>query len=295
MTNPVSVIEKAYAKVNLTLEILGKRRDGYHDLASVMQTVNLFDTVTVSEADSIIVDCDGLEIDTEMNLATKAASVLKNRTGIRSGAKISIKKRIPVSAGLGGGSSDAAATLRGLNQRWKLGLSVDELADIAASVGSDVPFLLRGGTALVRGRGEEVRQIAPAKISSFLIVTPNVKYRNALAKTAYAFSRVDESMFTVGNLTHKLAARIASGGDCPSEFFFNQFQTIAEDIFPGWALTRDRMASIGIEEIILCGAGPSIFTVPPSKELGTAWYLLLSKTYKEEAFLVEPASHGLEF
>ena len=170
MTNPVSVIEKAYAKVNLTLEILGKRRDGYHDLASVMQTVNLFDTVTVSEADSIIVDCDGLEIDTEMNLATKAASVLKNRTGIRSGAKILIKKRIPVSAGLGGGSSDAAATLRGLNQIWKLGLSVDELADIAASVGSDVPFLLRGGTALVRGRGEEVRQIAPAKISSFLIV-----------------------------------------------------------------------------------------------------------------------------
>ena len=264
MTNPVSVIEKAYAKVNLTLEILGKRRDGYHDLASVMQTVNLFDTVTVSEADSIIVDCDGLEIDTEMNLATKAASVLKNRTGIRSGAKILIKKRIPVSAGLGGGSSDAAATLRGLNQIWKLGLSGDELADIAAAVGSDVPFLLRGGTALVRGRGEEVRQSSPAKISSFLIVTPNVKYRNALAKTAYAFSRVDESMFTVGNLTHKLAARIASGGDCPSEFFFNQFQTIAEDIFPGWALTRDRMASIGIEEVILCGAGPSIFTVPPS-------------------------------
>ena len=99
MTDPVSVIEKAYAKVNLTLEILGKRRDGYHDLASVMQTVNLFDTVTVSEADSIIVDCDGLEIDTEMNLATKAASVLKNRTGIRSGAKILIKKSIPVSAG----------------------------------------------------------------------------------------------------------------------------------------------------------------------------------------------------
>ena len=294
MTNPVSVIEKAYAKVNLTLEILGKRRDGYHDLASVMQTVNLFDTVTVSEADSIIVDCDGLEIDTEMNLATKAATVLKNRTGIRSGAKILIKKSIPVSAGLGGGSSDAAATLRGLNQIWKLGLSVDELADIAGSVGSDVPFLLRGGTALVRGRGEEVRQISPAKISSFLIVTPNVKYRNALAKTAYAFSRVDESMFTVGNLTHKLAARIASGGDCPSEFFFNQFQTIAEDIFPGWTLTRDRMASIGIEEVILCGAGPSIFTVPPSKELGTAWYLLLSQTYKEEAFLVEPASHGLE-
>ena len=89
MTNPVSVIEKAYAKVNLTLEILGKHRDGYHDLASVMQTVNLFDTVTVSEADSIIVDCDGLEIDTEMNLATKAAGVLKNRTGIRSGGETS--------------------------------------------------------------------------------------------------------------------------------------------------------------------------------------------------------------
>ena len=294
MTDQSSIVEKAYAKVNLTLEILGKRRDGYHDLVSVVQTVNLFDTVTLSEADSIVVECDDSDIDVDDNLATKAAIELKNRAGISEGAKISVAKRIPVSAGLGGGSADAAATLRGLNYLWNLRLSDDDLLETAASVGSDVPFLIKGGTALVGGRGEEVIPIPSARIPRFLIVKPAVRHQPGNSKTAYAFSRVDESMYTVGNLTHKLAARIRSGGDCPPELFFNQFQVIAEDIFPGWALSRDRLNNIGVSAVVLCGAGPSIFAVPPSKEIGTAWYLLLSRTYGEEAFLVEPVSPDLE-
>ena len=151
MTDQGNLVEKAYAKVNLTLEILGKRRDGYHDLLSVMQTVNLFDTVTLSKADSIAVECDDSDIDADDNLATKAAIELKKRAGVSEGAKISVAKRIPVSAGLGGGSADAAATLRGLNYLWNLGLSDDDLLETAASVGSDVPFLINGGTALVGG------------------------------------------------------------------------------------------------------------------------------------------------
>ena len=111
MTDQGNLVEKAYAKVNLTLEILGKRRDGYHDLLSVMQTVNLFDTVTLSKADSIVVEDDDSDIDADDNLATKAAIELKKRAGVSEGAKISVAKRIPVSAGLGGGSADAAATL----------------------------------------------------------------------------------------------------------------------------------------------------------------------------------------
>lgn len=288
MNDQSLIIEKAYAKVNLTLEILGKRRDRYHNLASVMQTVDLFDTVTIEASDYLVVSCDDEEITPEINLATKAANVLRDRAGITAGATISIEKRIPVSAGLGGGSTDAAATLRGLNSLWNIGLSLDELTVIAAEIGSDVPFLVRGGTSLVQGRGEEVTPITPARIPKFLILTPDIDLENPTAKTASVFSKVNDSMFTRGNLTHKLAARIRAGGDCPPEFFFNQFGTIVEDLFPGWNEQRDHLMSLGARDVMLCGAGPSMFTVPPSKELGTAWHLLLTTVHCKNAFLVGP-------
>ncbi|MDP6056572.1 MAG: 4-(cytidine 5'-diphospho)-2-C-methyl-D-erythritol kinase [Dehalococcoidia bacterium] len=289
MTSKSSISEKAFAKVNLTLEILGKRRDGYHNLASVMQTVDLFDSITFTGSDDVVVTCDDGAISPEINLATKSARVLQERTGITNGATISIEKHIPVSAGLGGGSTDAAAALRGLNRLWKLGLSNDELTEIAADVGSDVPFLIRGGTALVQGRGEEVTPITAAKIPRFLILTPEVDLENPTVKTASVFSHVNESMFTHGNLTHKLAARVRSGGDCPPEFFFNQFGTIADELFPGWGEERDRLIMLGARDVMLCGAGPSMFTVPPSKELATAWHLLLTTVRGKRAFLVDPA------
>jgi 4-diphosphocytidyl-2-C-methyl-D-erythritol kinase len=280
--------EKAYAKVNLTLEIIGKRRDGFHNLASVMQTVDLFDTITFSSSDEVTVTCDDEEITPEINLATKAAGVLRQKAGISEGADIAIKKNIPVSAGMGGGSTDAAATLRGLNKLWKLGLTLDELTVIAAEIGSDVPFLVRGGTSLVQGRGEDVTPIAAAQIPKFLILTPDVDLQNPTAKTASVFAHVNESMFTRGNLTHKLAARIRSGGDCPPEFFFNQFGTVAEELFPGWGGQRDQLMSLGARDVMLCGAGPSMFTVPPSKELGTAWHLLLTSVHGKRSYLVDP-------
>ncbi len=293
--NEAQVSERAFAKVNLTLEILGRRRDGYHNLASVMQTVDLFDTVTFSESpgsSEVTVACDDDRITPEFNLAARASDALKKRLGVAAGAQISIQKRIPVSAGLGGGSSDAAATLRGLNRLWGLKLSVNDLTDIAADIGSDVPFLVRGGTALVQGRGEDVTPIAAAKIEKFLILSPDVELPGppeSTAKTASAFSHVTESMYTSGNLSRKLAARVRSGGDCPPEFFFNQFGTIAEELFPGWGAHRDQLMGLGARDVVLCGAGPSMFTVPPSKELGTAWHLLLTTVHGKNAYLVAPA------
>ena len=286
------ISERAFAKVNLTLEILGKRRDGYHNLASVMQTVDLFDTITFSESpgsDEVIVTCDDERITPEINLAARAAKTLKKHSGVAAGAEIDVRKRIPVSAGLGGGSTDAAATLRGLNRLWGLKLSLDELTVIAADIGSDVPFLVRGGTAIVQGRGEDVTPIAAAKIDRFLILSPDVELPGSTAKTASVFSHVTEAMYTRGNLSHKLAARVGSGGDCPPEFFFNQFGTIAEELFPGWGMHRDQLLSLGARDVVLCGAGPSMFTVPPTKELGTAWHLLLTTVHGKTAFLVASA------
>lgn len=289
MGKEISITEKAFAKVNLTLEILGRRRDGYHNLSSVMQTVDLFDTLVITESDDVVVTCDDEEITPEINLATKAAQALQQKTGVSAGATISIEKDIPVSAGMGGGSTDAAAALRGLNKLWKLGLSLDELTEIGADIGSDVPFLIRGGTSLVQGRGEEVTPIAPARIPKFLILTPEIDLTNHTAKTASVFSHVNESMFTRGSLTHKLAARVRAGGDCPPEFFFNQFGGIAEEMFPGWEQERDHLMSLGARDVMLCGAGPSMFIVPPTKELGTAWHLLLTSVHGKRAFLVDPA------
>ena len=140
----------------MTLEIRGKRRDGYHNLVSIMQTVDLFDEVKISSADDLRVRCDDLNIPVESNLAIRAARLLREQAGISDGAYIEINKNIPVSAGLGGGSSDAAAVLRGLNKLWNLRLALSELTGLAAEVGSDEPFLVRGGTSLIQGRGETV-------------------------------------------------------------------------------------------------------------------------------------------
>ena len=288
----IGISELAHAKVNLTLEILGKRRDGYHNLSSVMQTVDLFDIVTFSEppdSSEVIVTCDDDRITPEINLAVRAADVLGQKSGVTTGAEINIQKRIPVAAGLGGGSSDAAATLRGLNRLWGLDLSIDDLTEIAAEIGSDVPFLVRGGTAHVQGRGEDVTPITAAKIERFLILCPDISVPDSTAKTASVFSQVTETMFTRRQLSSKLAARVRSGGDCPPEFFFNQFGTIAEKLFPGWGEHRDQLMGLGARDVVLCGAGPSMFTVPPSKELGTAWHLLLTSVHRKNAYLVPPA------
>lgn len=285
---PDQVVESAYAKINLTLEIIGKRRDGYHNLASVMQTVDLSDDVVISDSDMLTVDCDDESIPPDINLAGKAAQVLADEVDRRSEARIVIRKRIPVSGGLGGGSTDAAAVLRGLNKLWNLGLSLDELTEIASNIGSDVPFLVRGGTSLVQGRGEEVTSITDAPIERILILYPKVDLDQPVQKTANVFAHVTPNLYTRGNLTHKLAARIRSGGDCPPEFFFNQFGTIGDELFNGWSEELGLLQSLGATDVFMCGAGPSMFTVPPTKELGTAWHLLLTSVHQKSAFLVEP-------
>ncbi len=141
---------RAPAKVNLTLEVLGRRDDGYHDIVSIMQTVDLCDTITLEPADALAIECDDTSIGPSANLALRAATLLNESTGGGKGAKIRLEKRIPVAAGLGGGSSDAAATLVGLNRLWGLDLPIERLVGLAAGLGSDVPFFIHGGVAMVQ-------------------------------------------------------------------------------------------------------------------------------------------------
>ncbi len=279
------IVERAHAKLNLTLEVVRKREDGYHDLASVIQTVDLYDTLEFVEDDEITFQCSDASIAGPGNLVVKAAEMLRQKAGVELGTSIKLTKRIPVSAGLGGGSADAAATLRGLNQLWRLNLTESELVDIGAQIGSDVPFLVAGGTAFVSGRGERMDRLPTPQIDRFVVVSPrNDEETLGPSKTARMFATLTEKAHTTGSLTRKLAARMLDGGDCHPAFMFNVFQPIAPHAFPGWQRTYDAFAGLGASDIVLSGAGPSMFAIAPSKEMSTAWALVMKTRANCDAF-----------
>ncbi len=281
------IVERAYAKVNLTLEVIRKREDGYHDLASILQTVDLHDTLEFMESDRIEFECSEASLIGGDNLVVRAAEALREDVDVDYGARISLTKRIPVAGGLGGGSADAAATLRGLNRLWELGLSADKLVEVGARVGSDVPFLVSGGTAMVSGRGEQLEKLPTPQITRIVIVSPVVGEEViGPSKTARMFGLLSPAAHTTGSLTRKLYARMLDGGDCHPAFWFNVFQQIAPNAFPDWARTYQTFSGLSSSEIVLTGAGPSMFAVAPSKEVGTAWALLMKARVQCEAFSV---------
>ena len=274
---------KACAKINLTLEVLGRREDGYHDVVSIVQAVDLCDTLTLEPADTIVLECDSPSLRSPDNLVLKAANLLRGTTGCRMGALIRLRKEIPVAAGLGGGSSDAAATLKGLNLLWELGLSIDDLMPVAAQLGSDVPFFLHGGTAMAYGRGERIRVLPPPDLWWVVVLAPPIEVPH---KTASLYGRLNETNFTKGALTRKLQARIRGGGDVPPQFLFNAFDDVAFDAFPGLEQYWNTLYSLGAREIHLTGSGPSMFAPVSSREVGTALHLMLRHRYGWNAYLV---------
>ena len=289
MSTQKSLTVNAYAKVNLTLEVLGRRPDGYHEIVSVMQTVDLHDVLELTPADGVTLECDRPGLGTPDNLALRAAAALRTVAGVRDGVHIELRKGIPVAAGLGGGSSDAAAALLGLSRLWGLGMSVGDLTPLAASLGSDVPFFLRGGTAMVQGRGERVRPLPGINLQWLLIVTPAIEVPN---KTASLYSALPPSSYTAGHLTRKLEARIRGGGDVPPQLLFNTFDDVAEEAYPGIREYLDTLYALGAREVHLTGSGPSLFTPISRREQGTALQLVLRHRYRWEVHLVSPWHGG---
>ena len=188
----------APAKINLTLEILGKRPDQFHDLTSIIVSLNICDEIKIEESSELEIFCSNILIKKESNLAYLVANALRNQYKISTGAKITLSKNIPVAAGLGGGSSDAATTLIGLNKLWGLGLKIDQLSPIARSFGSDITFFLHNGTAMVQGKGDIIRTLPQANIKYAVILSPDIPINN---KTRLMFSKVTSSHYTKGALT----------------------------------------------------------------------------------------------
>lgn len=277
---------KAHAKINLTLEVIGQRSDGYHEIASIMQTIDLCDTVSLTPAPDLTLSCDDPALETPANLALQAANLLRAQSGYAGGAHIAIRKAIPISAGLGGGSSDAAATLVGLNALWNLDLPTAKLEAIAAKIGSDVPFLLEGGTAIALGRGERIRRLPPAKVDWLVVLTPDVpRIGGPASKTAALYDALAPADYTGGLLTRKLEARIRGGGDVPPQFLFNAFDAVAPRAYPGIERYRNAFASLGAREIHITGSGPSLYALMPKREIGAAVNLLLKHKHGWRAHL----------
>lgn len=179
----------AYAKINWSLAVVGRRRDGYHLLDSLMQTITLADTISVApaKADALLLSVDGIAPteQPEENLVLRAARLLAEHAGIHTGAHIRLSKQIPVGAGLGGGSADAAATLRALNRHWRLNLDAKTLATLGIRLGADVPFCLSGGLARAQGVGEVLRQVSPPAAVSLVVTQPGMGLSTPAVFRAY--------------------------------------------------------------------------------------------------------------
>ena len=253
---------QAYAKINLTLEILGLRSDGFHEVKSIIQTIDLADRLDLSPASRLKVDCDDPSLNGDANLVWQAAVSLAERAGIEPRAHIYMRKRIPVGMGLGGGSSDAAAALLSLNQLWGVGLPINEMSSMAVKIGSDVPFFLRGGTALAEGRGELVSPLPAVAQMPVLLVCPDETFGD---KTRKLYSHITPSHYSDGGVTRRLVQTMM-GGQLETSMLYNVFETVAFQVFPGLGNLYQRVANLVASPPHLCGSGPALFCLPSSEE-----------------------------
>jgi 4-diphosphocytidyl-2-C-methyl-D-erythritol kinase len=254
----------APAKINLTLEVLGKRSDGFHEIRSVLQTIDLCDTLHLEVGRGVSFQCDMPGWSAEESLVTRAVSLLKEVTSCKKGVKISIEKRIPLMSGLGGDSSDAAALLRGLNELWRLNLSTEKLVGLAAQLGSDVTFFLYGGTALAEGRGEIIIPLPPLAQMWVVLVVPDISVEEG--KTGRMYASLKPSHFTDGKITQKLVETLHKGKRIRVSMLFNTFENIAFDDYNIRRVYVEHLVKLGAPHVHLAGSGPALFTMYEERE-----------------------------
>ena len=272
----------AYAKLNLTLEVLGRREDGFHQVVTIMQTISLADVVEIENDTELKVECEYPNLTGDQNLVWHAAIELARAGNVEPKARISIKKHIPVGMGLGGGSSDAATALLGLNILWGLEFSLERLAKIASSLGSDVAFFLWGGTALAQGRGEQISILPPVPALEVTLVFPDIAINN---KTASMYSKLTRGQFSDGGVTRQMVQNITSGRfvkESLGGLLFNTFSEVAARSYPELMEMCRKIVNRGGPVMHLCGAGPAFFALPSSEE-----------EYRQIAELLQPNSAGV--
>jgi 4-diphosphocytidyl-2-C-methyl-D-erythritol kinase len=258
----VSLELLAPAKLNLCLEVLSRRADGYHEVATVMQTLDLADSVRLRPAPAIELSVTGdqvlgVPLEGPRNLAYKAAVALAAAAGRADlGAEIVLEKRIPAGMGLAGGSTDAAAVLRGLNQFWDLGFDEPALESVAAGVGSDVAFFLHGGTALAAGRGERVEALPDLQPSEYVLFTSPTEIED---KTRRMYALLTPSDFSDGHKAEVAAAAVRRGLPLAETDYANAFDRHIGEVAPHLAAAMAYCRDAGLR-VLTAGSGPGFFS-----------------------------------
>lgn len=266
-----TIIKKAYAKVNLGLDVIRRREDGYHEVRMIMQTVDLYDILafTRREEPGIVVMTDREELPgDESNLVYKAARLLMETYFIKEGIKIELQKRIPMAAGMAGGSTDAAAVFHGMNEMFELGMSEDEMCTLGVKIGADVPYCIKGGTALAEGIGEILKRLPDTPGCMVLIAKPNIDvstkfvYENLHAEKLDCHPDIDgmRAAIEAGDL-RGVARRMG-----------NVLETVTVKAYPVIGEIKEAMMKKGAWNALMSGSGPTVFGIFGEEEEARAAY-----------------------
>jgi len=257
----------SFAKINLTLAVLGRRPDGYHNVETVFQTIDLADELDFRPSAEINLTCEGLpDVSEKDNIIWKAALSLAERTGERRGAAITLRKKIPSGAGLGGGSGNAAAALLGLRRFWNLNISDADICAIASSLGSDVPFFLMGGAALGKGRGEILAALPDFQPEHLVVIFPGVS-----VSTASAYQALNLGLTSADSDPRiQFFLGLAKNGSSWRAGIFNDFETAILPAYPEIAEAKSFLEKRGAIAALLSGSGSSVFGFFQSEESARA-------------------------
>lgn len=270
---------KAYAKVNIALDIVGKREDGYHLLKMIMQAIDVYDEIEVEKAKTgISLTCNKVYLPTDSrNLAYRAAENFMNKYNIKSGVKISIKKNIPVAAGLAGGSADCAAVLRLMNELFEVGATEEELMELGLSLGADVPYCIVGGTALCEGVGEKVTKLKPFKDKILVIVKPNFGVSTKEVYGGFDISRV---------VKHPMVDELILAMEKDDlNYVANNMKNLLENVTlrKHHKISRIKMDmnKLGAINSMMSGSGPTVFGIFDDMMKAQKCYDIMKKEFKE--------------
>ena len=277
------VTVEANAKINLTLDILGKRPDGFHEVAMVMQSIGLHDTLTMEKTDGEIalsINVPWLKAD-EKNLAWRAAELVRQEYGLKGGVRMELTKRIPIAAGLAGGSADAAAVLKGMNALYNLQMSEARLCELGARLGSDIPFCLMGGTMLATGRGEVLTRLADMPETWVVLAKPRIS-----VSTAWAYQNYDEQGAEKHPDNEAIKKAIARGNrKAVAGLLCNVLESVTIKKYDVIADYKQMMLDKGAMASMMSGSGPTVFGLARSREQAEAIANVLRQNTNADVFV----------
>lgn len=266
---------KAYAKINLGLDVLGRRSDGYHEVKMVMQTVDICDVLTFEKARTgITISTDSEELPTDgNNLIYKAVKLLFDKYGVEEGISIHLQKKIPIAAGMAGGSSDAAAALKGVNEIFQLGCSLDELRELGVKIGADVPYCVMGKTALAEGIGEKLTALPSMPDCLLLVAKPDIN-----VSTKYVYEHLDAGETYEHPDIDGMVRAIREGSmEGILKRMGNVLESVTIPAHPIIGTLKERMMELGAEGSLMSGSGPTVFGIFRDEEKAQRAFLQLKE------------------